>query len=101
MTDILEILPDNKGGQLKFKVDKINCTWLSGEVIINPGDSVDIFVYEEKIFGMLKSSNLHNINQVVLMCGRPKGYGVICWNEGQDSYVLWSAYIGDEGHFPK
>lgn len=96
MSEILDIHPDGKGGQLKFRVDSISCHPFE----LKEGDLVDIYIQGDQLFGIPRTEGIFTINQFNLIAGRPKGYGIFLWNEGADSKIMWTPFIGDEGYIP-
>lgn len=102
MDNIIDIIPDNKGGQLKFRVTQMSCRYSATDELPKEGVIVDIYINsqsEERPFGIPRDADMNMINELNLTFGRPKGYGVVVWNEGALSQVLWTAFIGDEGYF--
>ena len=95
---ILETYPDMKGGQLKFRVDDIDCLLFE-----NPptnGMPVDIYLEENgDLRGIPKNIGIETCIELALTIGRPKGFGVVMWTIGKFSKVMWTPYINDEGYF--
>lgn len=102
MDNILDIIPDAKGGQLKFRVDTIPC-FKACDVeknLCDDSELVDIFLAPDgELIGFARSQNLTDFNTANLWYGRPKGYGMVLWVSPNGMSVIWSAYIGDEGYF--
>lgn len=99
--NILITLPDNKGGQLKYRADLLDSIVATHEgYFLDEGDTVHVFVWDDGIGIASVVLDAGVFNRLVLALGRPKGYGVILWHEGGLSFqVMWTPYIGDEGYF--
>ena len=85
---ILDTIPDNKGGQLKFRVNDIDCRTNGFDDIPAEGIPVEIYIKEDgSLLGARKTLDMQNLIYLALTFGRPKGFGVIMWNEGTISRV--------------
>lgn len=101
MTEILTVIPDNKGGQLKFRVDNLSLAHRNDIFdVLKEGILVDVYVHDGIACVFPRSISISLLNTMVLLYGRPKGYGQILWAIDSWNYqVLWTPHIGDEGHF--
>ena len=101
MSEIIDILPNNSGGQLKFRVDSIDCRPYSESDPLQSGVAVDIYIAGGVLLGLSRDADISVINQMNIAHGRPKGYGVVMWDEYPNNLVMWTPFIGDDGYIPK
>ena len=98
MTEPLISLPDNKGSQLKFRVDSIRSIHFDNEH--ENGELVDIYVRDKMLVFCGRNVSIAHLNSIMLNFGRPKGYGQVLWQHNSKVYqVIWTPHIGDEGYF--
>lgn len=100
MAQILDILPDGKGGQLKFRIDLMECQ-TPVEDSVRPGEKLDIYVVGQRVVGVSREVKFETINWFNINHGRPKGYGIALWDDQNLTRVLWTPFIGDEGYIPE